>query len=201
MDENDERRLIAYYLPDYDHSITVSELRRYAKDSLAAERVPQQFIELDELPLNSEGKIERLELQDPFAPKDTYVEPESKTQKALADIWQELLGIGRVGLSDNFFDIGGHSLLAIRLVIKIDKRFGVRLDQSLMIMNTLEQIAMEIDNQSPDDKDGHVAAMDASVSDSGDASNAANDTPEVIANITKPKKSLFKSLFLKGESK
>jgi acyl carrier protein len=181
--------------------MTVSELRRYAKECLASNCIPQQFIELDELPLNSDGEIKRLELQDPFAPKDTYVEPESKTQKALADIWQELLGIGRVGLSDNFFDIGGHSLLAIRLVIKIDKRFGVRLDQSLMIMNTLEQIAMEIDNQSPDDKDGHVAAMDASVSDSGDASNAANDTPEVMFNITKPKKSLFKSLFLKGESK
>jgi len=107
-----------------------------------------------------------------------------------------------VGLSDNFFDMGGHSLLAIRLVIKIDKRFCVRLDQSLMIMNTLEQIAMEIDNQSPDDKDGRIAAIDASVNDSVDASSAANDAPKAIdTDKFKPKKSLLKSLFLKGESK
>ncbi|MEZ7985212.1 MAG: polyketide synthase dehydratase domain-containing protein, partial [Pseudomonadales bacterium] len=201
MDENDERRLIAYYLPDYDHNMTVSELRRYAKECLASNCIPQQFIELDELPQSEDGQIDRTELKDPFAPEDTHIEPETETEKSLAGIWQDILGIGRVGLSDNFFDMGGHSLLAIRVVIRVDKHFGVRLDQSLMIMNTLEQIAMEIDNQSPDDKDGHIAAIDASISDSVDASSAANDAAEAESKRTKPKKNLLKSLFLKGESK
>ena len=147
VDENDDRRLIAYYLPDYDFSVTVSELRDYAKNTLAADCVPQQFIELDELPLNADGVLDRKALRDPFTPQDSHIEPETDTQKALAVIWQEVLGVNRVGLLDNFFDIGGHSLLAIRTMIKIDKEMGVRLDVSSMVMHTLEKLAQEIDTE------------------------------------------------------
>ena len=184
MDENDERRLIAYYLPDYDHSMTVSELRRYAKACLANDCIPQQFIELDELPKNAEGQIDRAELKDPFAPEDTHVEPETETEKVLASIWQEILGIKKVGLSDNFFDIGGHSLLAIRVVIRVDKHFGIKLDQSVMIMNTLEKIAMDIDKQ-----------LGVTMGES------EKSLIEIESEIKETKKPFFKSLFSKGESK
>ena len=185
MDENDERRLIAYYLPDYDFSMTVSELRRYAKACLANDCIPQQFIELDELPQDAEGQIDRAELKDPFAPEDTHVEPETETEKVLAGIWQEILGIARVGLSDNFFDMGGHSLLAIRIVIRVDKAFGVRIDQSALIMNTLEQIAMGIDTQLGVKNDESLVCL------------AANDA----ITEDKSKNKFFKSFFSKGDSK
>jgi acyl carrier protein len=165
--------------------MTVSELRRYAKACLANDCIPQQFIELDELPQDEEGQIDRAELKDPFAPEDTHVEPETETEKVLAGIWQEILGIARVGLSDNFFDMGGHSLLAIRIVIRVDKAFGVRIDQSALIMNTLEQIAMDIDTQLGVKNDESLVCL------------AANDA----ITEDKSKNKFFKSFFSKGDSK
>ena len=167
----------------------MSELRGYAKNILAADCVPQQFIELDELPLNADGVLDRKALRDPFAPQDTYVAPETETQKALIVIWQEVLGVKRVGLSDNFFDMGGHSLLAIRAVIKIDKHFSVRIDQGLIIMSTLEQLAMAIDNQL-------MANAEAVGLEHSSDTLAANDP----ISVKKSKANFLTSLFKKGES-
>ena len=210
MDDNEDRRLISYYLPDYDHSITVSDLRRFAKTHLSTECIPQQFIELDELPLNAEGELDRSQLLDPFAPQDSYIEPETNTEKALANIWQAVLGINKIGLSDNFFDMGGHSLLAIRAVIKIDKQFGIRIDQTLIIMNTLEQLAKVVDDlikkQCLEKKclkgkrekaNAKVVAAEVDAIESLSSHLAATET----IHKEKSKKPLFKSFFYKGDSK
>jgi hypothetical protein len=65
----------------------------------------------------------------------------------IAEIWKDVLGIGRVSVYDNFFDAGGHSLLAVRVVTRIDKKLGVRLNQAIMVLQTLEQIAAECDKR------------------------------------------------------
>ncbi len=170
LDEAGERRLIAHFVPDYDHHITVSELRRYAKQALSQTSVPQQFIELDELPLDEQGVIDRLQLKDPFAPEDTYIAPRTSTERALAKIWQDTLGIDRVGLNENFFDIGGHSLLSIRIIVRVDKKFGVRLDQATMVLHTLEQIASEIDEQRGAVEEPEAAKTQQPVAATSDAS-------------------------------
>ncbi len=170
LDEAGQRRLIAHFVPDYDHHITVSELRRYAKQALSQGSVPQQFIELDELPLDEQGVIDRLQLKDPFAPEDTYIAPRTSTERSLAKIWQDTLGTDRVGLNENFFDIGGHSLLSIRIIVRVDKKFGVRLDQATMVLHTLEQIASEIDEQRGAVEEPEEATTQQPAGDANDAS-------------------------------
>jgi acyl carrier protein len=78
---------------------------------------------------------------------DDHVAPRTETEKVIAEIWKEVLGIGRVSVYDNFFDAGGHSLLAVRVVTRIDKKLGVRLNQAIMVLQTLEQIAAECDKR------------------------------------------------------
>ncbi len=160
--------MIAHFVPDYDHDITVSELRRYAKKALKSGSVPQQFIELDEMPIDEQGAIDRLQLTDPFAPEDTYIAPRTSTERALAKIWQDTLGIDKVGLNENFFDIGGHSLLSIRIIVRVDKKFGVRLDQATMVLHTLEQIASEIDEQRGTVEEPEKAAAQQPVTEAND---------------------------------
>lgn len=158
LDEVGDRRLIAFYLPDYDHSVTLSELRSHATSVLSSECVPQYFVEMDEFPKSEDGSTDRSVLKDPFAPEDTYVGPNTSTEKALANVWKEVLGASRIGLADNFFDSGGHSILSIRVIVKVDKLLGVRLEATSLVMNTLEQIASEID-----DRLGNTGAADEQV--------------------------------------
>ena len=150
LDESGNRRLIAYFLPDDSEHVTVSELRKHVKSDLAQSSIPQHFIELDEMPTADDGRIVRKDLLDPYAPVDTYEPPRTPAEKMLAHIWQEALGVNRIGIADNFFDCGGHSLLAMRVILKISKKTGVRLDAAVIIMSTLEQIATELEQYMPD---------------------------------------------------
>jgi acyl transferase domain-containing protein len=188
IDENSRRRLIAYYLSDDWAALTVTELRKYAREQLDIDSMPQQFIELDEFPVDENGELDRTQLLDPFAPVDNYIAPETTTQKKLAKIWQSVVGVNRVSLNENFFDIGGHSLLSIRVIVKVKKDFGVRLDQVIMVLSTLEQMAKKIDDQMPE--------APVKLSEGSHKIEMPNkDVP--VVNTSKVKKSLLKSFFKK----
>ncbi|MEZ5499020.1 MAG: beta-ketoacyl synthase N-terminal-like domain-containing protein [Steroidobacteraceae bacterium] len=145
-DASEETRYVAFFVPDHEHFVTLAEVRRFARQHLAAELTPQQLVELDEFPSGAAG-VDRKALRDPLAPEDNFSAPRTTTEKALARIWQEALGVERVGLGDNFFDLGGHSLLSTRVVMQIYKKLGVRLDQATMVLNTLEQISRDVDQR------------------------------------------------------
>ena len=147
LDSNEETRLVAYFLPDFAAYTTLSAVRNFARQNLPADRVPQQFVEIDALEVGADGLIVRTSQRDPLAPIDKYSAPRTTTEKLLARIWQDALGVDRVGLADNFFDLGGHSLISTRVIIQMQKRLGVRLDQATMVLNTLEQIAKDIDTR------------------------------------------------------
>jgi acyl carrier protein len=66
----------------------------------------------------------------------------------VARIWQDALGIDKVGITDNFFDLGGHSLLSARVIMQLERKLGVRLNQAVMVMGTVEQIARDIESRS-----------------------------------------------------
>ena len=149
LDEDGSRRFIAHFVVDDMASATVSELRKYARQHLDAEMVPQHFVELYQVPTNEKGEVDRTQMLDPFAPESKYVAPRTSTEKQLAKIWQDLLGVDKVGLRDNFFDIGGHSLVSIRVIVRAEKKLGVRLDQAKMVLLTLEQLAADIDGEKP----------------------------------------------------
>jgi hypothetical protein len=82
---------------------------------------------LNKLPLTPNGKVDRKALPEPDISdqQSTYVAPRTQTEKILCEIWQELLGVERVGITDNFFQLGGHSLLATRLVAKVNRVFEI----------------------------------------------------------------------------
>jgi syringomycin synthetase protein SyrE len=90
--------------------------------------VPSAFVHLDALPLTPSGKLARRAL--PAPEQDAYVSrayeaPQGELEQLLASIWQQLLGVERVGRSDNFFELGGHSLYAMRLIAKVDEQLLV----------------------------------------------------------------------------
>jgi hypothetical protein len=146
-DRPGEIRLIAYVVYGDGQPPTVSELRRHLRKRLPDHLVPANVVELHALPKGPDGRVRTEELADPFAPADTYVAPRTEMERAVAQIYQEALGLERVGAHDNFFDIGGHSLLALRVVNKIAKLTGVRLNQPAIVLQTVEQIAAECERQ------------------------------------------------------
>ena len=147
FDRPGERRLLAHIVFESGHPGTVSELRKQLRKQLASDLVPQNFNELTELPRDANGAVNRSALEDPFGLSDDFVAPRTETEKSVARIWQEVLGVDRVGLYDNFFDIGGHSLLAMRVIVRTEKKLGARLNNAIMVLQTLEQVAAEVDKR------------------------------------------------------
>jgi hypothetical protein len=115
-----EQYLAAYLVAKKD--LETSTLRDFLKKTLPDYMIPSAFMQLKELPLNQNGKIDRLNLPEPILESASkYEPPKTDLEKKLVEIWQEVLGVKRVGLNDNFFDLGGHSLKAIAVVGMIKK--------------------------------------------------------------------------------
>jgi thioesterase domain-containing protein/acyl carrier protein len=104
------------------------ELRAALQARLPEYMVPSTFVVLDELPLTTNGKLDRTALPAPVpdrASEDAAVAPRTATEAALVSIWRELLGAETIGIHDDFFDLGGHSLLAMRVLAEIERVLGV----------------------------------------------------------------------------
>ncbi len=134
-------RIVAYVVYDPDYSVTVSELRRHVRAAVPDDLVPQTFVELDTLPRLPDGTLDRSSLPSPFAEERAAVAPRTPSEQAIGALWQELLGATSVGVHDNFFDIGGHSLLSVRFISRLYKKLGVRLLHEHVVVSTLEQLA------------------------------------------------------------
>lgn len=157
-----EKRLVAYVVFERGKSTTMTELRKYLRSRLPEYMVPNSMLELDALPMTPNGKIDRKNLPDPSgnsAHEEEYVPPRNKAEEYVAELWKEALGVGRVGVHDNFFNIGGHSLLSMRLIARIRRETGVRLSPRTVLLNTLSQIAQEVEaswDRSKNYEDGEV---------------------------------------------
>jgi tyrocidine synthetase-3 len=132
QNQNQEKYLYAYVVPDsgYSPAGTTSieeELRNHLQQTLPNYMVPAYFITLNQLPLTPNGKIDRKALPEPenIRTGKEYTAPRSDIENKLVEIWEEELGTAPIGIHDNFFDLGGHSLKAIGVVNKIQKNFGV----------------------------------------------------------------------------
>jgi acyl carrier protein len=110
------------------------DLREYAFSRLADFKVPSRIIIVDEIPKGPTGKLQRIGLGEKFAPllKSEYVEPQSASEEALANIWKDVLNIDRVGIYDNFFHLGGDSLIAVRAVSRISAAFSMQIPLETM---------------------------------------------------------------------
>ncbi|MDQ4124733.1 MAG: amino acid adenylation domain-containing protein, partial [Actinomycetota bacterium] len=123
-DASGSKRLVAYVVGP---GASVTELRDFLSDVVPSHMIPSAFVTLDELPLTPIGKLDRAALPEPGPERpdvgQAYEEPRTETEKVLAEIWSEVLGVERVGRDDNFFDLGGHSLLGTQLMSRIRNRF------------------------------------------------------------------------------
>jgi acyl transferase domain-containing protein len=144
----DAGRIVAFVVYEPGRQATVSELRRFVRKQLDRASAPQNFVEMVALPRDAAGEVDFAELRDPFAVEDDFVAPRTDAEKAVAGIWAELLGLDRVGIHDNFLDVGGHSLVGIRVLVKIKQETGIRLEANDLTLQTLEQLAAQIDRRS-----------------------------------------------------
>lgn len=139
-----DARLVAYLAPQSSNGMpTEEQLRQVLGASLPAYMIPSHFVMIDKLPLTQNGKIDRRSLPDPQQPEPSArQELLTDTERSVAVIWQEVLGRRQVGLNDNFFAIGGHSLLTVVVQRRLEKKFGRQIDvASLFLHPTVAALA------------------------------------------------------------
>jgi acyl carrier protein len=125
-----DHRLVAYVVSQSLPAPTDEELRGFLAEYLPSHMTPSAVMSLDALPLTPNGKLDRAALPAPdeaAAGRRQYVAPRSETETLVAGIWEELLGLERVGVDDDFFELGGHSLLATQVIARLRKAFDVQL--------------------------------------------------------------------------
>ncbi|MEO7532773.1 MAG: amino acid adenylation domain-containing protein, partial [Ferruginibacter sp.] len=148
-DNEGNKRLVGYIVPNgsFDRESIVAHLRTKLPEYM----VPALWVEMENLPLTPNGKIDRNALPDPDITKllsNEYVAPRNETEQALAAIWQDLLSAERVGVHDNFFDLGGHSLRALQVISVIRKDMQVELAiRDLFMHPTVAELALHLRQQ------------------------------------------------------
>ncbi|GAB3356937.1 amino acid adenylation domain-containing protein [Lysobacter tyrosinilyticus] len=145
-DNGSEKRLVAYVVAeDTNTTLSVSELREQLSRELAEFMVPSAFVQLEKLPLTPNGKLDRKALPAPdqsAVASRAYEAPVGEVEQVLAGIWQELLGLERVGRHDHFFELGGHSLIAVQLVTRVRELMGLELGlRDVFARATLQDMA------------------------------------------------------------
>jgi len=144
-----DKYLAAYIVPSRQPAPTITTLRHALAEKLPSYMLPSVFVILDTLPLLPNGKLDRQGLPHPDGSRpilDTpFIVPETPVEQALAKIWAEVLNVNHLGARDNFFDLGGHSLAATRIVSQVIKHFRVKLPlQSLFQSPTVAEMATVI---------------------------------------------------------
>jgi len=122
-------------------------LRQYLKQRVPEYMVPASIMVLAQLPLSPNGKLDRRQLPTPEPPRrvQQYVAPRTELEEELVKIWQEVLSLNRVGVEDNFFDLGGHSLVATQMVSRVRARCKVELSlQSIFQHPTIASLAIHV---------------------------------------------------------
>jgi len=143
------KKLVAYFITSTNSLPTVTSLRNFLKEKLPDYMIPSLFVNLEKIPLTATGKVDRRSLLRPEPNRPDLERPyrcaSTEVEKYLVQIWQEVLDIRPVGVHDNFFDLGGHSLAATRVVFKVIKQFQLEIPlQSLFQSPTVAEMAAVI---------------------------------------------------------
>jgi amino acid adenylation domain-containing protein len=153
-----DRRLAAYWVPvEGSMEPDAAALRTHLKALLPEYMVPSAYVRMDRLPLTANAKLDRRALPEPEAPStaELAVEPRTATERVIAEIWMEVLGVENVGVEDDFFVLGGHSLRATQVLARISRKLDVEL--SLRVLFETPTVA------------GLAAAVEASAGGIADA--------------------------------
>ncbi len=157
-DRPGDRRLVGYVVPDPRRpGLLPSELHRFLRDKLPRPSVPSAIVLLDAMPMTPAGKVDRRALPAPRLDRaeggEKVVRPRDGIEARLVAIWEEILETQPVGVTDDFFERGGHSLLAVRLMARIEERFGRRLPLAALFrggtIESLAEILREAEPEAP----------------------------------------------------
>ena len=161
-DVNDSTRLVAYITPEdavpenQQHSY-IDSLRQQLSEHLPNYMVPSAFVLMARLPLTPNGKVDRRKLPEPDSAalvQTPYEAPQGETETALAALWREILDLDQVGRQGNFFDLGGHSLMATSALAKVNATFAVQLSLAdFMNSRNLQEMAQLIDSSQESETD------------------------------------------------
>jgi aryl carrier-like protein len=140
-----DKRLVAYVVARDGEPFSAEDLRNHLQQTLPDYMLPAVFVEMKALPLTLNGKIDRRALPTPkevaVRPKKSFEAPRGETEQILADIWSEVLGIKPVGINDNFFEMGGDSILSIQIVVRA-KEAGIYLTPKQLFQHqTIAELA------------------------------------------------------------
>ncbi|MFC0210897.1 amino acid adenylation domain-containing protein [Paenibacillus chartarius] len=146
-DEVGQKQLCAYFVAD--KPLTASELRSRLAEELPSYMLPSYFVQVERMPLTHSGKLDRKALPAPDRgiqqAAAEYVPPRTSLEAQLAQIWQEVLKLDRIGMTDSFFDIGGHSIKMLELIQKVYMATGIQVPiQRMLEMPTIEHMAREL---------------------------------------------------------
>jgi amino acid adenylation domain-containing protein len=129
QEESSEKYLCAIIRGANDNMPQVGELREFLSEKVPDYMIPSYFVEIDEMPLTPNGKVDRKALDgyvgNPLRTGTTHVAPETSMEKVVAGLWQEVLKLEKVGIHDNFFELGGNSMNLIQLSHKLQKKFQI----------------------------------------------------------------------------
>ncbi|AVH67246.1 non-ribosomal peptide synthetase [Nostoc sp. 'Peltigera membranacea cyanobiont' N6] len=148
------RRLVAYFVAK-ETAVLINDLRNLLKQQLPDYMIPSTFVQMQALPLTTNGKIDRRALPVPDANRpdltEGYQAPRSELERAIATIWQEVLHLEKVGVNDNFFDLGGHSLLIVQVKNKLQENFNCSLSIVEIFKNPTIKSLTQYLSQKPED--------------------------------------------------
>jgi amino acid adenylation domain-containing protein len=142
-----DKRLVAYFVPSQETAPTVGELREFLKGKLPEYMVPSAFVALEAIPLTPNGKVNRRALPGPeqksLAPSENFAGPRNSLESQLVTIWENVLGVRPIGIRQSFFELGGNSLVAVRLMHRIEQAFGKHLSIATLFQTpTIEQLSV-----------------------------------------------------------
>ena len=129
-----EKRLVAYVVSEKDQELKPAELRKQLQEKLPEYMIPTAMVEMEALPLTANGKVDRRRLPAPDVERSERVEeqvaPRTEVEKVIGKIWEEVLGVEKVSIRENFFDLGGHSLLMVQIHGRLQEVFGAGLSMT-----------------------------------------------------------------------
>ncbi|MDZ8030996.1 non-ribosomal peptide synthetase [Nostoc sp. DedSLP04] len=146
--------LVAYFVANTDIAPTTTNLRNFLKEKLPEYMLPSVFVQLKALPLTTNGKVDRRALPMPDGDRpeleEVYVAPRSEMERAIATVWQDVLHLEKVGVNDNFFDLGGHSLLMVQVNSKLQEVINCNISIIEMFQNPTINSLTQYFNQKPE---------------------------------------------------
>ena len=145
---NTDKNLVAYYIADAE--ISTADLRNHLKNYLPDYMIPTYFKRVESFPLTDNGKVDRKALRNLAViskeENTDYVAPETEFEKILSEIWSEVLQIEKIGVHDNFLELGGNSLAAIRITSRVNNAFDLDLPVNTVFENpNISQLAEHIE--------------------------------------------------------